>query len=992
MRSLDGRLVADLNDNVPANITGSVDALATSSIDENTTSYALLPQRINAVPYVSTSIYNTSSPQIKPIQYNEPGRDNLFIDTQGAVKVAVGSDFILKFLAEQPSIYNIENGIPTIYVDQTQLVYGWQKDGTVITSDSDLNRPESYVTSNNNELRFTNVSPKFAGTYVCVSSNDIGSTESEQIVLEVYNPDIEDLFYKNLVDNPYGKTGLDGWTSDQEIIVNKLSNGSYKNFSQPWRTDLFGYSLDMFYPRPYHLNTYHIKNSNLTQDLLQEGSYFSRERFKYRVKDGKAVLSATYEVDLTNVQEYIQSAVFGVEGVRAVFGCYIGNAISKYKTTLLNALITRRSSKYSLLPNLTRLHISNCLLAGIPVKFEQAKVTIQEFDNETPLLSLVNGSLVPGFSFIDPLLRAEYELNSQTIKAAPISPGNTQADKLIYAAGSGSLGELPATFGQKVEWNRVVIDKLNFRTTKLRISILFEAFPDVLNLTDKNYLTASDECFEFTPWEWITKPNHWPLLPDVDFALSGSSGVQWNLDQFSKLLLNIKDDEPFRYATQLGTPRVLATGFNVILFPLEKKAPLKATYYTNTILAPVNTNLTYPTLQVGTSPTSALGTYFGQLSDYDYEIIGVNITNRYNWPFNGDEIEDYIEAFKARGEPATRTTVQTFKYNKNHTVEFPEVLDFSSAIWEPFELLSDLNFTANSGFNYEFTLAYNSGSVDLIDANIEQVVGNIQSNIIKYTNNLVTVVPAGFQTQSLFKDSYLSDNTSIGFTLNLVGEDYGVYETESIEPGPAFKKEALKDWRELKQVTNYDHYYSVLQKVDQPGAPAAASKQHLIYSNEFNDNWWETENTLSNQSRLPLSTQNQISSYGEFDPKLNLASIFNFKQTSYYEHAMTTQGIGSTAADAKQKAIDLDIQLNMQYNEVDVNGALQDMKPAYVSYGSSVGGYTYTFYKAGRTRDVVKLNSVRSNGIKTPAAIIIPSDTKIYYFIYNYVDNSRNEI
>jgi hypothetical protein len=188
MRTIDGRLLADLNDNVPAYITGSVESPTTASINENDTAYVLLPERINAVPYISSSIYKTSIPQIKPIQYNDPTRYYLYVDNQGVVKVAVGSNFTFRLTAKQPPIYNVENGVPTIYEDQTKLTYQWIKDGEPISSDNDVSRPGSFITvtgSNYQEIIFTNTSPKFAGTYTCIASNDVGSVESEQIVLEV---------------------------------------------------------------------------------------------------------------------------------------------------------------------------------------------------------------------------------------------------------------------------------------------------------------------------------------------------------------------------------------------------------------------------------------------------------------------------------------------------------------------------------------------------------------------------------------------------------------------------------------------------------------------------------------------------------------------------------------------------------------------------------------------------------------------------------------
>lgn len=1015
MRTLDGRLLADLNDNILPQMTGSVEVLPTSSVDENLTTYILLPERINAVPYISSSIYTTSTPQIKPIQFNDPDKYNLFVDQQGVVKVAVGSSFTLRLKGMQPPIYNVENGVPTQYVDQNLLTYEWQKDGAEFVSEQDPTRPNSFVSRSGEffeELNFFNVSPKFAGTYVCVVSNDIGSVESEQVVLEIYNPDLEDKFYSNLVENPYGKNGTDTWNSpDIEFTTGRFNDAGFEKFSQPWNTDLFGYSVDMLYPRPYQINTHHIRNSTFTQDLIQEGYYFTRERFKYRAKDGKSIINASTDVDLSTLQEYIQGSIYGIQGVKAIFGCYIGNAISKYRTSLLNALITRRTTKFALIPSKARLDIINVLLAGVPIKAEEIRVDVQEYDNETALLSNVNGSQNPGITFVDPWTNAIYTSPGNVDIAADVpSAVNVVNDwveaKIVEVIQNNRLfpsDRYVPTFGQCAYFNRAVIDKLNFRTNKIRINIKYETWINVINVTDKAQLDASDECFEHEPWDWITIPLHWPKLQS-DFAVDPQSGYPIGVDWYNQKVFNLKDrTDVLRYATLLGPPRAMTTGFNLILVPIETNAIAKTDYYTRTILS--TTDSQYPRLKTGTSPASQVGVFLGSISDYTYEIIGVNITNRYNWPFNGSSLGDYIEAFKARGEPATRTTIQTFKYNKSHSVEFPEVLDFSSAIWSPFRFSTDTSFTPSNNPQTDYIIVFNSGSGDLIDANIEQVAGNIQSNIIKYTNNLITDVPATFVTRSILKRSYLgaANYDGIGFTLNLVGEDYGIATTESVGAGAPFKTENLKDWRELKQTTAYNHYYSLMSKVDQPGVQAPSSKQHIIYSNEFAKNWWESENTLTNQSQLAAAVLNAFTAYGQTDPKLNLASSFNFTRDSYYETGGIIEGISQTdEASAKSSAVLAYDTMKQLYTQVNVNGNTQNMRPSYVSYattgtrtdsnGDPYGVYLYTLYLAGRTRDVVKLPTVQRNDIKTPAAIVIPSEKKIYYFIYNYIDNSRNEV
>ena len=66
-RGLDGRVIADLNDNKPAFITSSVVMPSKTSYNENLTTYTLLQELINYPPYFETSVFNASEPVIKPI-------------------------------------------------------------------------------------------------------------------------------------------------------------------------------------------------------------------------------------------------------------------------------------------------------------------------------------------------------------------------------------------------------------------------------------------------------------------------------------------------------------------------------------------------------------------------------------------------------------------------------------------------------------------------------------------------------------------------------------------------------------------------------------------------------------------------------------------------------------------------------------------------------------------------------------------------------------
>ena len=66
MRNPDGTLNGDLNDNIPALTSGSIVRYQSSSLDENQTTYDLLPVIVDRPPTIVASITDTSIPSIKP--------------------------------------------------------------------------------------------------------------------------------------------------------------------------------------------------------------------------------------------------------------------------------------------------------------------------------------------------------------------------------------------------------------------------------------------------------------------------------------------------------------------------------------------------------------------------------------------------------------------------------------------------------------------------------------------------------------------------------------------------------------------------------------------------------------------------------------------------------------------------------------------------------------------------------------------------------------
>jgi len=895
MRGPDGRLIADLNDDLPAFMSGSMLSASTSSLNENLTEYVLLPELINDPPYISQSIYRSSSPNIKPIQFNEPNLQTLFVDEQGIVKVLVGTTFRLRLKASQPPIYNVENGRPTLIVDQpplppspapgvpvttgsleSSLVYTWQRDGEDFISQIDEERRSSNVRVNGNrryELLFNNISPKFAGTYTCEISNDIGTVESEQITIEVYNPDIDDYFYNNLVKNPYGKDGLNEWlTPDTEFITGRFSNTEFKNLSQPWNRDSFGYTVDMLYPRPYHINTYHVKNSNLVDDLIQDGYYFTREKYKYISKDGRSVVNAEYDIDLQEIKDYIQGGVYGVSGVRAIFGAYVGNAVSRYRSTILTALYEFRSYRGVLDITQPRPSLVNCLLGGVPLIEEEATIFVTEYDNETPLLSTIlttNGNTVTnvaGYVIHDPWYKRMNDPAFDPPGPLLSTPnyttvGGTREEKILWIIENFldyPNNKYVPTYGQYAEWNKAIIDKLNFRTNKIRISVNFTAFHDILTLTDARFLDESDEPFEILPWDLMAQTGKFPQrYPDDYFktTVGTTPDVLLSIDSLNNNTYG--SNTPLKkYTPLLGSARSIVTGLNLVLIPIETTQPAKVSYYTKTILEPNVNPTVYSSVDTNTGPLAPL-----LLPGYQTHYVGVHLANVWRIPHRVYDTElgnrlysdNLNQAYDAGPEIASLTAISTFKYlpqplatgGGGSQTNVDNLLDDSRRSWQ-FAPLDDMIDAISQG-NIE--VVYFSGSkTDITKGSLPDLKGVLRSGILSFVSDgLIKSAPTAYKKVAITNVDDFKRNLGFEFDFEVHKHGYRTAATDSgslflawKEPDPTWTVPKVTHKHNLLQNIAYDYVLGGSTPTPPPpptGIPPTPTQSLDQYNQYFNISW-----------------------------------------------------------------------------------------------------------------------------------------------------------
>jgi len=267
----------------------------------------------------------------------------------------------------------------------------------------------------------------------------------------------------------------------------------------------------------------------MVEDLVNKnGSYFTRSRFKFQKLGGTTLVRAYQDIDLVDIQNLIKGSVYGVTGVRMLFSCYIGNAISYYIPVDEMVIPSTRIDTSNYNTNEPRLSVANFLKAGPAwVPQESIYVTIEEYDNETRLEST--------------LLNNDGTRRRYRSKVRVLDPWNKAIAKpkpsRFYV--SGTMGDfrdallfaadtiLPdkqtrSTYGQYIEFNKLVFDRLNPRTTKVRVSLNFETkgsdwrvfqSPGAYGETN----SSNDEIFEHLSWQVPYVRNSWSVQPNNDY-------------------------------------------------------------------------------------------------------------------------------------------------------------------------------------------------------------------------------------------------------------------------------------------------------------------------------------------------------------------------------------------------------------------------------------------------------------------------------------------
>lgn len=465
MRNRAGKLVIDLNKGKNY-ATASVDYPVVPSlpqvvqddefVNENETTYALFPYELNDPPIFTKSIYAASTPPSLHIDSYSPSLAGkmLFHDSEGVVRVLAGSDIVLRVEATQPNVLNVENGVPTLIQKTDRLEYNWSINGASLFEEESLGllvnlddtpQVENQVEVNENELVLRNVTDELNGTYICTVSNDIGEISSEAIELQVVHVNKSDNVYfrQNLVKNGFARDSTNEWTAIQgSIAVQPFALREAESELKKPSTPLRQHSVNEIYPHPISIGMNGIKGYDISTLATETSFYFTKTPYAKYADGGRPQSIVYQDIDVSEIQDLIAGRVFGCQGVRAYFGCVMGNSI-EYRAMDVLAKSNPNDPKY-FYQGAPRLSFENAILTGLPrYSGEHAYVIIQEFEGNTQLSSRryisesEKARRVDNVVISDPFVAAR-DSNASTYKEKIYRPSYLDAYKAVWEGGSPS--------------------------------------------------------------------------------------------------------------------------------------------------------------------------------------------------------------------------------------------------------------------------------------------------------------------------------------------------------------------------------------------------------------------------------------------------------------------------------------------------------------------------------------------------------------------------
>jgi hypothetical protein len=564
-----------------------------NTLDENDTVYDLMPTIINRPPIVTKTITEASTPAIKPYANADASGDFMYEFPDGTIRIHKGVTITLKVEAQQPDVLNVENGVLVMKPSNEELVYAWTLDGESLTGNQYDSNTGTNIKLNNNELSIENISTNFAGTYNCTVTNDIGTTDAGTITLEIYNSDVDSFFYNNLIENPNATNDTDNWNSVNDSLTTSTfttPDGSTQKSiivdptTAPSQRELW--TIEMLKPRPYSLDAgaLRVGETPMPFDLSSTSRFFTRNEYKYTVAGGESIVKAYQDIDLTELESHIKGAVYGVEGLRVLFGAYIGNGLMNYEVNDEFVLPSSRALPDAYYLGAPRLSVENFSKAGPGFVQERVYVTLEEYQNDQPIKSRIleggeeGGRILTGIPTLQdpwssrlPKYRGRVYYLGDKNYASPDRPslGDSRDAHLFVADELTPNYEDRYTYGQYGEYKREVVERLDPRTNKVRITITMEAPGIALYLRergDEQIITDIDGLWEILSWT-----STWPSR---SFDAKNNDGYPNPNSPFNQIANNpnYKPDLPLEEKMpKIGISRAMVTGLTFTLFPIYKE-------------------------------------------------------------------------------------------------------------------------------------------------------------------------------------------------------------------------------------------------------------------------------------------------------------------------------------------------------------------------------------------------------------------------------------
>lgn len=327
----------------PYSTSSNANELVSSSVANGTKyrlvdKYELLPS-LDLGPVITNVLHESF------IQYSYPSQSIQRDDN--VIECLENTTFSLQCIATNP------------VGDDELLEYTWKKNGNTIQVNVGYEGSILFITG-------SDCVESLSGLYNCEVRNQYKIESSTAVTLLIHNTASISLFNSNIIANPCAHEGINDWISDSEqfgvkplsdlsyqYITNSITNrdvcvdipfytfndgnirsrletGAHKKLNN---TIFNGYSSQdfvQFFPPPTALvNDANIK---LSSNIISPGSnfYFTRTELSYDTSDTANIITAYQDIDISQIESFIKSKVYGVEYVSLSGICYIGASLSYY--------------------------------------------------------------------------------------------------------------------------------------------------------------------------------------------------------------------------------------------------------------------------------------------------------------------------------------------------------------------------------------------------------------------------------------------------------------------------------------------------------------------------------------------------------------------------------------------------------------------------------------------------------------------------------------